>query len=157
MTVRLTPTESDTPPPPQVPAPLSPSEHPVTASSPDARVTGESSDPATPGSPARPEGSDGGDGPVAESRPALREARRQRRRTAWLCAAVVAVCLGLTIVVVSLARSRPVTPPASLSASTGPSARSVPVRVPATATALDRFVRLSILSRGAPASEGGNP
>ena len=43
----------------------------------------------------------------SDSRIALREARRQRRRIAWLCAAVVAVCLGLTIVVVSLARTRP--------------------------------------------------
>lgn len=43
----------------------------------------------------------------SDSRIALREARRRRRRTAWLCAAVVVVCLGLTIAVVSLARTRP--------------------------------------------------
>jgi len=46
----------------------------------------------------------------ADSRIALREARRQRRRTAWLCTAVVAICLGLTIMVVSLARTRPAPP-----------------------------------------------
>ena len=47
---------------------------------------------------------------AGDSRIAHREARRQRRRTAWWCAAFVAVCLGLTIVVVSLARTRPAPP-----------------------------------------------
>jgi len=44
---------------------------------------------------------------AGDSRIALREARQQRRRIAWICAAFVAVCLGLTIVAVSLARTRP--------------------------------------------------
>jgi hypothetical protein len=54
---------------------------------------------------------DAGNGAAgSDSRIALREVRRQRRRTTWLCAAVVAACLGLTIVVLSLARTRPAPP-----------------------------------------------
>ena len=62
-------------------------------------------------------GADPGDSDPAASgdgRRALREARKQRRRTAWVCAVVVALCLALTIVVVSLARYRPATPPGSV-------------------------------------------
>jgi hypothetical protein len=42
----------------------------------------------------------------AETRRALRVARRQRRHLATLCAVVVAVCLVLTLLIVSLARDR---------------------------------------------------
>jgi len=88
-----------------------------------------------------------GNGAVGrDSRIALREARRQRRRTAWLCAAVVAVCLGLTIVVVSLARTRPA--PTGIVASYPFTAPSIPVPG---GTSLP-----SDPNPGAPASEGDN-
>jgi len=164
MTVRLTPTESDTTPPPQVPAPPNPSDVQVTTGSPEAPATAvptvqDVSDVSVPSDAPDvahgPALSDSPEGPdregSAETRQAIREARRRRRRTAWLCAAVVAVALALTIVVVSLARVRPVTPSASLATTTATSGR--PVRVP-TAT-LDRSSRPIVPSRGATASEGG--
>jgi hypothetical protein len=90
------------------------------------------------------------------SRPELREARRQRRRTAWVCAAVVAVCLGLTIAVVTLARYRPPAPPASVvTPVVSPSALPSPVVPPP--TVVDRALRPSVPSRGAAAPEGGHP
>ena len=87
---------------------------------------------ATPGSPGAV---------TADSRVALREARRVRRRTAWLCAAVVALALALTITVVSLARTRPIPQ------SSGPldSSTTALVLVP------------SIPNPGATAPEGGTP
>ena len=78
---------------------------------------------------------------TTESRVALREARRARRRTAWLCAAVVALALALTIVVVSLARIRPI-PQSSAAVTT---AVTVHILVP------------SVPTPGATAPEGGTP
>jgi hypothetical protein len=153
MTVRLTPTESDISPQSQVPVPPDPADVQVTAAPPDAPVPVGATGAPVPDAPDGPVRDDGGDGRAAETRRAIREARRQRRRTAWLCAAVVAACLALTIVVVSLARERPVAPPASLAATAGSSARPDLVPVPT----LDRAVRPTVPSRGAPASEGGNP
>jgi hypothetical protein len=118
-----------------------PADTPATGDEPDLSVL---TDPVDPRAPAT-----AGDG-----RRAVREARRQRRRTTWLCAAVVALCLALTIVVVLLARDRPLGTPgvvgadavsvsASVSASPAPAgAGTVPEPVP---------------NRGATASEGGNP
>ena len=136
MTVRLVPSESDSSPTPPVAAPTAPREPPApppgsTPPSTDAGTTAPVARVA-----AAPAGTDGVAGTVAaapagtepapagavepdtapgvpdpvttESRVALREARRARRRTAWLCAAVVALALALTIVVVSLARIRPI-------------------------------------------------
>ena len=143
MTVRLTPTESDTTPPPPVPAPPLRGDSSVTA--PDAPTEGPVDPP--PGDPAP--ASDAG--PAADSRRAVRESRRQRRRTAWLCAAVVAACLALTIVVVMLARDRPAAPPSALA----PASHGRPLLVPA--ATLDRAVRPTVPTHGAPAPEGGNP
>jgi hypothetical protein len=116
---------------------------------PDAVVPAEA---GVPDGPHDPHGDDGDDD-RAETRQAIRDARRRRRRTAWVCAAVVALCLALTIVVVTLARERPVVPSASLAATTGRSPH--PDLVPA--ATLDRAVRSTVPSRDAPASEGGNP
>jgi hypothetical protein len=94
-------------------------------------------------------GIDGGTGngnAGSDSRIALREVRRQRRRTAWLCAVVVAVCLGLTIAVVGLARTRPAPP--GIIASYASALPSTPVPG---GTSLP-----SDPHPGAPASEGGN-
>ena len=69
---------------------------------------------------------------MTDSRMALREARRIRRRTAWLCAAVVALALALTIAVVSLAKARPPqasTPVVTVSSSAYPIA-SAPAPAP---------------------------
>jgi hypothetical protein len=126
MTVRLTPTESELTPPPQVPSPPSPSVVPVTT-------------PETAG----------------DGRPALREARRRRRHTAWLCAAFVAVCLALTIVVVTLARYRPA-PTASPGGAVASSIRTSPSTVvPPAGSMADSAVLPSAPSRGAAAPEGG--
>ena len=140
MTVRLTPSESDSAPSPQVPSPPDPGVTPVT--SPDLRGP-DSTVASAPGDAtqeiAEPSGTD--------SRIALRDARRQRRRTAWLCAAVVAISLGLTIVVVSLARTRPAPGPGVV----------VSLAVPVPSTALPGSTPLpSDPSPGAPAPEGGN-
>ncbi len=96
--------------------------------------------------------------PAAESRQELREARRLRRRTAWLCAAIVALCLALTIVAVSLARYRPVGPPAALAASGVPAlvtGRTDPV--PRTVPVVVSVPSASVPIRGATAPEGGTP
>ena len=99
MTVRLPPSESDSAPSPQVPSPPDPGVTPVTSPDSLGPDSGASASGNVAPEVAEPSGTD--------SRIALRDARRQRRRTAWLCAAVVAISLGLTIVVVSLARTRP--------------------------------------------------
>ena len=196
MTVRLTPSESDSSPSAPVAAPLGLSELPVSTPGsapftsdpgsarpggpgtdvPEATTTGtlgsaavtdpamadplvldhveadpvvggpvvttpDGADPVVPGavevdSTPRPPGA-----VTADSRVALREARRVRRRTAWLCAAVVALALALTIVVVSLARTRPIPH------SSGPvaSAATAPILVP------------SVPTPGATAPDGGTP
>jgi hypothetical protein len=54
--------------------------------------------------------------PAPDSRRELRESRRLRRRTLWLCAAALTLCLGLTVLTVDLARSRPVPAPGTVSA-----------------------------------------
>jgi len=118
MTVRLTPTESETSPPQDAPDPA------------------ESS-------------VDRG------SRLALRDARRHRRRTAWLCAAVVALCLGLTIVTVTLARYRPLTPSAALAPPVAPRVVAGPPDPAAPVAA--RTVLAPVPSRAVPAPEGGKP
>jgi hypothetical protein len=82
---------------------------------------------------------------TSESRIALREVRRQRRRTAWLCAAVVAGCLALTIIVVSLAQARPA--PRGASASFAPARSSTPL--------LGNTTPPTDPHSDAPASEGG--
>ena len=128
MTVRLTPIESDSTPTAPVPAP---------PHLPDVPVTSPASAPGAPTS--------GGTPP--DSRIAVREARRTRRRTAWLCAAVVAAALALTIVVVILARDRPL-PAASAATVT----LSAPSATPHGSTALPLGP-----SPGAAAPEGGNP
>lgn len=151
MTVRLTPTESDSTPPHHIPAPPDPSDVQVTT--PGAADLLASTPVSSDADSERPTDVPRAPGPrtVAEGRRALREARRKRRRTAWLCAAVVAVCLGLTIVVVTLARYRPVAPPSSVAITS-----MSPSTVTMSAAALvDRAVRTTY--RGAPASEGGNP
>jgi hypothetical protein len=92
---------------------------------------------------------------VAESRRALREARRQRRRAMWLCGAVVALCLALTIVVVTLARYRPLGSSSALSAPAAVPSATVPS--PAPAPTVDRSTSPAAPFRGAPAPEGGTP
>ena len=75
--------------------------------------TSSTPDGSTPdGSPLAVGSPPGAPGPTvpADTRRELRESRRQRRRTLWLCAGVLAVCLGLTVATVELARSRPVAP-----------------------------------------------
>jgi len=97
MTVRLTPTESD-----GVPEP-----HAASAGSPEPHA----GDPPSTSDAAHIEA----DGPdPGDSRRALRESRRQRRRTAWVCAVVVALCLALTIAVVTMARYRPIRAPGTV-------------------------------------------
>jgi hypothetical protein len=138
MTVRPIPTESDGTAPIQMPE------------LPDASSVGAESQDPTSQHPATVDATAIGDG-----RRALREARRQRRRTAWWCAAVVALCLALTIVVVNLARYRPVTPPAALASASPPhpvSTRTPPLSAPVHSAepASDPFL-------GAPAPGGGTP
>jgi len=160
MTVRLTPTESDSTPPPHDPSPPEPTTEAMAAQDGgSAPIPSDDSSDDDPG-----DGPDDGPGeagsstghvePVAnasggtDSRVALREARRQRRRVAWWCAALVALCLALTIVVVSLARNRPAPTPGSVVSA----ALFVPYTDATGSMALphDPFP-------GAPASEGGNP
>lgn len=79
-------------------------------------------------------------GPLAASRGEVRAARRRRRRLMLVCAVVIALCVGLTIAVVGLARNRapgalPVLSPPALSApgpawSQGPVPLSYPSREP---------------------------
>jgi hypothetical protein len=144
MTVRLNPTESDSTPQPQVHAPLHSSDDPVTA--PADGPTEPAPEDGPHEAPVDAGGTDGAGG--TDSRITLREARRQRRRTAWLCAAVVAVCLGLTIVVVSLARTRP----APLPGVVATYAVAVPSITAPAGTSLP-----SDPHPGAPAPEGANP
>ena len=154
MTVRLIPTESDSTPPPQVPSPPEPSDVTVTDSAADrpsvpsevdaADGDADRSDRPPTGHPG--EGGSGG----GDTRIALREARRQRRRVAWWCAAVVAVCLGLTIAVVSLARNRPAPSPGVVASST-----LTTLVVPST-PAHGSPTLSSDPHLGAPAPEGGN-
>ena len=161
MTVRLSPhrvrqhsTAAGSPPPPapdeSVTTPHDgPSESESEVESHDASAPPSDTLVGDPMATATSTGVDGGTGNGAsggDSRVALREARRQRRRTAWLCAAVVAVCLGLTIVVVSLARTRPAPP--GIVASYPFASPSIPVPG---GTSL-----LSDPHPGAPAPEGGN-
>gem|GEM_PF-934154 len=167
--MRLTPTESHTTPPPQVPAPPDPRVVRVTAQGvnlPDdvptggttgdgARVTADpmaTSAPDDGGAPLHPADDDGSPA-AAAGRRALREARRQRRWAMWLCAAVVALCLGLTIVVVTLARYRPLNPSSMPTAT----ATVLPATVRTPAPVLVRVLAKTAPSRGAPAPEGGNP
>ncbi len=128
MTVRLNPTESDP----------TPSQDPAASTDPVPESTGTATVP-------------GADGGGADSRMALREARRQRRRTSLLCAAVVAACLALTIVVVLMARDRPVGTPSSMAAA-APSAPAPPA-----APVVDVNASTTVPTRGATAPEGGNP
>jgi len=165
MTVRLTPTESDSPPPPQVPASPTPGDVRVpnravddplstlTASAaPDRPTDGDTTAPEAP-PPAGGPGSDPSgahESPAAvEGRRSLREARRQRRRAMWLCAAVVALCLALTIVVVMLARYRPVSTSSASATSVAHPSVAAPV--------VDHVLVATSPSRGAPAPEGGTP
>jgi hypothetical protein len=165
MTVRLTPTESDTPPLPQVPAPPDPGDIRVTPQGVNipgdipTEGNGEVASGPIPGQ--TPVAEDAPPGPpkyagspvAADGRRALREARRQRRRAMWLCAAFVALCLALTIVVVTLARYRPVGPSSALTVTTTVPSAVVPTPAPV----VDRVPASTVPSRGAPASEGGNP
>ena len=165
MTVRLTPTMSDSTPPPQVPSPPQLSDRTVTDAAGDEPASPASE--ASPPDPSSPDPSNGSTGaevpppdhegavdssPATDSRIALRDARRQRRRTAWLCAAILAVCLGLTIVVVSLARTRPAPSPGAAATSAFASDFAVPsTHAPGSPTLPSQP------SPGAPAPEGGNP
>ena len=130
MTVRSIPTGSGTPPPPTVQQSPGLGDAPVTPSA-DAAATGAAS------------------APVVDGRRTLREARRRRRRTAWLCVAVVAVCFGLAVLVVSLARDRPLPGPAVVSA--GAAVRPAPVG------ADPNLPPSALRSSGAPAPEGAHP
>jgi hypothetical protein len=171
MTVRLTPIESDSTPPQQIPAPPNPSGIRVTTSAaptlPEPVAAPSTAPSASSGSASESPGG-GPSEPVsptsADSRRALREAREHRRRVAWACAAVLALCLALTIVMVTLARYRSV-PPSGSAAVTSPlppsSSLSATADVStfhqAAATPVDRTVRSPVPSRGAPVPEGGNP
>jgi len=140
MTVRLTPTESDSTPahlepdPPRSADAIAPAPVVVT----DGATIAHDAPTTAPEVP-----SDPGEHVANDSRPALREARRQRRRTAWLCAAVLAICLALTIVVVSLARTRTVPTSGTVSAVSA-------ISHPASGSLLSADPHL-----GAPAPEGG--
>ncbi|MGA2837468.1 MAG: hypothetical protein ABSF84_12805 [Acidimicrobiales bacterium] len=126
MTVRLTPSESELTPTPQVPPQPDPSVVQVT-------TTEE----------------------AADGRRALREARRRRRRTTWICAAFVALCLALTIVVVTLARYRtaPTLPSVgAIATSIHPDPSGLP---PPAGPRIDSTVLPSTSSLGAAAPEGG--
>jgi len=175
MTVRLIPTESDSTPPPHDPSPPEPLDgskatpagelppNPTPASrddGPDGPPDDTSGEvPSSDAGPSEAPSSAAGPSvdsaePVeygsgsADSRVALREARRQRRRVAWLCAAIVAICLALTIAVVSMARNRP----APTSGSVAWSALVVPSTDANGGMALPHEP-----FPGAPAPEGGNP
>lgn len=43
----------------------------------------------------------------AVSRKVLREERRERQRVAAICAVVVALCMGMTVLILTIARDRP--------------------------------------------------
>jgi len=158
MTVRLTTTESDStssqplPKPPD--PPVSRVTDPVVAGVPDP-ILGPLPTPSEPpaAGPADLEAPAG-----ADSRRALREARARRRRIAWMSVAVVALCLALTIVAVTLARYRTAAPSVPTTNSTVSSAHAaLPTVNPPNPALVDRSVRSPVPSRGAPAPEGGNP
>ncbi len=65
-----------------------------------------------------------------DSRRAQRIARHQRRQLTVACAVLVAVCLALTILIVSLARDRGSGPPASGQSAVGPVVHVVQLRSP---------------------------
>jgi hypothetical protein len=46
-------------------------------------------------------------GAVAVTRKVLREERRERQRVAAICALVVALCMGMTVLILTIARDRP--------------------------------------------------
>jgi hypothetical protein len=53
--------------------------------------------------------------PAVAGRRALRTARRQRRRLLGVCAALVAACLVMTVLIVGMARDRPgIAPPSGV-------------------------------------------
>ena len=152
MTVRLTPTESDSTPLPHNPSSPEPTDAAMATPAGDpSPIPSDHSPDDGPGEaqsstePVEPVTSASGG---TDSRVALRDARRQRRRVGWLCAAIVAICLALTIVVVSLARNRPAPTPGAVVSS----ALFVPSNdaIGSMALAHDPF-------SGAPAPEGGNP
>jgi hypothetical protein len=86
----------------------------------------------------------------AETRGALRAARRRRRHVMVGCALVVAVCLVLTLLIVNIARGRRpgsgVVPVVALAVPTQPASRAAPLVT----------VRSSIVRPDATASEGDN-
>jgi hypothetical protein len=88
------------------------------------------------------------DAPPADSRKTLRAARQQRRRLSILCAVLVAACLAVTILIVSLARTRASGPTRVTPAS------ALPIPTPLRDSAVPTID--PILSQGAPAPEGGN-
>lgn len=152
MTVRTTPTESGTTPRP-------PDLHPPVPGDAPPEVAGVGQSPTSPPNgtdpPSGPAGAGGTDRPWpspdrprTDSRRALRDARRQRRRASVVCAVVVAVCLALTILVVDLARNRAAGPQG-----VGPALALLPVTHP-------RFVPLDPQppeTHGAAAPEGADP
>ena len=79
-------------------------------------------------------------------RRALREARRQRRRLMAVCAAIVAACLVMTVLIVGMARDRP--------AQDGPT--GVVVRPAADALSTPYPTPYPAVPPGAPAPEGGH-
>lgn len=89
-------------------------------------------------------------------RRALREARRQRRRLAVFCAAVIVACLAMTIVVLGMARDRPAPAVPSGTATAGPPAPGTGVAV-TEAAAPPSFLPTSPDQPGAAAPEGGTP
>ncbi len=89
----------------------------------------------------------GGDLPT-DSRRNLRVARQQRRRLSILCAVLVAVCLAVTILIVSLARTRTSGP------TTVVPAWALSAPSPAPASVVPTIHR--IVSHGATAPEGAN-
>lgn len=113
---------------------------PVSPRLPGAGVPVPAPDPAVAG-PDAP-GADGG----TAGRRALREARRQRRRLMAACAAIVAACLVMTVLIVGMARDRP--------AQDGPT--GVVVRPAADALSTPYPTPYPAVPPGAPAPEGGH-
>jgi hypothetical protein len=145
MTVRLIPTESGSATPARVPIQTTSSDETVTdplrvatPGPPNPGTTGTGT--AVPTDPV-PAAAD----PPSDGRRALREARGRRRRTALLCAAVLVVCLALTLLIVGLARDR-AAPPAGV-------VQLAPVPTSAHATAP---VPAQTRADAATASEGDN-
>jgi hypothetical protein len=88
--------------------------------------------------------------PTVAGRRALRAARRQRRRLMGVCAALVAACLVMTVLIVGMARDRPgLAPPAGVVTA---SAGSLAVALPQSSSGpVDQN------PHGATAPEGGHP